>query len=428
MSKLEIKRYEIEKIYNHPDPEVHSLELIKLKGMDFVLVSQKGLRRIGQQVLYCPQDAVLPEYLLKPGFWDEIKGKGLLSGKLGNRVKPKKIRGEVSIGILLSLQEEIVFSNGKIIGTRYWINKENNDPIEILEDVDYAKELGIKKYEVSVPATFSARHVGAFEDLTINYDFENILKDPDLFYEEKIEFGTKIALDGNEYPCKIRTADKTKPDEVWISHKAHGSLVQIIAVPHKDQNEKFYKNRITFSSKGLGAKGIVLDWTDESNVYVRAINKNNLFEKLYNFRIKNDSDIGDDSLIIFGEVIGSGVQDLTYGYQNGEVNILLFDAALVTNREHSKFLSFDNLKLLSEELDVPLVPVLYTGPFSPDKVKELTDLKEQISGNELHIGEGIVIKQYHPHWNEETQKWERKAAKSISESYYSRKGNQTEYQ
>jgi RNA ligase (TIGR02306 family) len=40
------------------------------------------------------------------------------------------------------------------------------------------------------------------------------------------------------------------------------------------------------------------------------------------------------------------------------------------------------------------VPVLYDGPFNADNARQLRAGKEQVSGKELHIREGVVVRPY----------------------------------
>ena len=58
----------------------------------------------GEHVIYVPEGAIVPEEVLKErGYWDDAKGKGLLEGKKGNRVKMRRFAGLESRGLLFKV-------------------------------------------------------------------------------------------------------------------------------------------------------------------------------------------------------------------------------------------------------------------------------------------------------------------------------------
>lgn len=59
----------------------------------------------GEPVIYVPEGAIVPEDVLQErGYWDEVKGKGLLEGKRGNRVKMRRFAGFESRGLLFKVE------------------------------------------------------------------------------------------------------------------------------------------------------------------------------------------------------------------------------------------------------------------------------------------------------------------------------------
>lgn len=60
---------------------------------------------VGEPVVYVPEGAIVPDDVLKErGYWDDVKDKGLLEGKRGNRVKMRRFAGFESRGLLFKVQ------------------------------------------------------------------------------------------------------------------------------------------------------------------------------------------------------------------------------------------------------------------------------------------------------------------------------------
>jgi hypothetical protein len=62
--------------------------------------------RVGEVCVYVPENAVVPEDVLKErGYWEEGAKKGLLGGSKGNRVKMQRFAGFESRGLLFKLDK-----------------------------------------------------------------------------------------------------------------------------------------------------------------------------------------------------------------------------------------------------------------------------------------------------------------------------------
>jgi hypothetical protein len=104
----------------------------------------------GEPCIYVPENAIIPDAILQArGYWDAEKGKGLLEGKKGNRVKMRRFAGFESRGLLfkvghpgLSWDEEC--PEGKI----GWIDRENVDQesLWVGVDDDVTEFLGITEH------------------------------------------------------------------------------------------------------------------------------------------------------------------------------------------------------------------------------------------------------------------------------------------
>ena len=135
---------------NHPDAD--RLSINTLDG--FTTVSNKvdgeHRYRAGDLVAYIPEGSLLPEWLVKHmDCWDAEKGKGILEGPAGNRVKAKKFRGVRSIGMLYPIEErepgtQDYFISLPIVSDEGEYNGTVKFTVHLGDDV--AKYLGITEY------------------------------------------------------------------------------------------------------------------------------------------------------------------------------------------------------------------------------------------------------------------------------------------
>jgi RNA ligase (TIGR02306 family) len=417
------------KVRIEPHPNADAIEIARVG--DFQSIVKKGQFQDGDFAVYIPEQAVVPVWMLREmGMYDEEREKGGLAGPLGNRVKAIKLRGVVSQGLIFPIHQCGPFPNEtpEDLYDYYRDNPEdaftptaeryrggdddawdpienpdgtNNKPFEHLkvkEGDNIADFFGVIKYEPKIPSHMAGRIIGADFDATAKYDFDNLKKTPELFE------------DG---------------EEVVITEKIHGTLLQIGVMPASQENEKYYGGRVVISSKGMGAKGFVLDHEDETNLYAQAAKKHGLLDIALNL-LTFVADTHDKPVFVFGEVFGrtasgAGVQDLTY--TNDTLDFRVFDLC-VGNRGHERYSHQDDLEEFLEDSGLQQAPVLYRGPYSKEVVLEHTNGKTTLAENS-HIREGVVVKsateEYHPRYG-------RKVAKSVSDAYLLRKGETTEFQ
>lgn len=374
-----------------PHPNADQLELAKVG--DYVAVVRKEQFANGSLAVYIPEQAVVPEWLLKHmGLWDEAKQKGGLAGSMGNRVKAIKLRGIVSQGLILKVDH---YSETEVLVISTPVDGNQGAGIVAIGG-DASEFLGIVKYEPALPSHMKGRIVGVDYDATAKYDFDNLKKTPTLFD------------DG---------------EEVVITEKVHGTLIQIGVVPTSKANEKYFCQRVVISSKGMGAKGFVLAHDDETNLYAQAAKKHGLLEAMLEV-FGEAADRQQQPIFIFGEVFGktgsgAGVQDLTY--TDEVLDFRAFDICL-GNRGQERYFEWNHFELACQKLGVQTVPVLYRGPYSKAVVLEHTDGNTTLS-NKKQIREGVVVKSAVEARN---QHFGRKIAKSVSDAYLLRK-NATEF-
>lgn len=381
---------------NHPNAD--RLSIVTLEGMGFTCISGKledGSPRyaVGDLVVYIPSSAVLPEWLLREmDFWNAELGKGTLSGTLGDRVKPMRLRGVFSDGVLYPAQDGWDLPKPVMV-----LRETRMHWFEVGEDA--SEHLGITKYEPPIPAAMAGEVANMMEHL-VKYDFERWEKVPDLF-----ELG----------------------EQVTATEKLHGTNMCITWIPSMTHEEMFgTAGNILVSSKGLGGQGLAFknNANNLGNLYVRTLRdllSNDFEQKLEGLvdTLTADMQLGITTQLpvrIWGEVYGAGVQDLHYGTKGPEFAV--FDV-----RIGERWLTDAELETACAHLGVRKVPLAYKGPFDPVALEAVRDGKTMLDGE--NIREGIVVRSENllPH-----PVHGRRIAKMISPDYLTRKAkNATEF-
>lgn len=409
MSKFSCPVVRVTAVEEHPNAD--RLSLVRLEGLEYLCISNKledgsPRYRVGDFVVYIPSASVLPEWLLKHmGFWNEETGKGTLAGSAGDRVKPLKLRGVFSEGVLFPVnsyrfEDRWPHMTSRPEPTGSWnikwsIALDGGLLQQVILGDDVAEYLGITKWSPPIPIAM-AGEVASVPEAALHYDFERWESSPDIFL----------------------------PDEIVVAtEKVHGTCVIFQYFPDMDHPEMFpdhagYRS-ITVSSKGLGGQGLVFKNNDanQNNVYVRALRQllaeNHLSELLHSM---SRVDGGAHSVAILGEVFGRGIQDLDYGTTAPTFRV--FDMRI--GRE---WLSPDAMSYWAK--DLPLVPTLYTGPFDRAAIEEVRDGVTTVGGT--NVREGVVVRSLVP---TEHPLHGRKICKFISPAYLLRRvknGEATEF-
>lgn len=410
MANFECKVYRIESVENHPDAD--RLSLVKFKG--FTCIANKledGSPRYQEDdlVVYIPEQALLPQWMMvKLGLWDEERLKGKLAGNEGNRCKAIRLRGIYSEGILYPImmyQKFVDMDNADILFKNMlsYADPKREYKVdtwtEVHEGDNVAEILGVTKYEPPIPQHMAGECFNA-GDIFFHYDIESIMKHPDVLKEG---------------------------EEVRITEKIHGTQtrIQFCLNKHDDKDECFIWNDklyIYIASKGLGDQGICFKDVpnNDNNVYVKIFRENftnDMMNDIYNFMIDSkDCETPITDMTFYGETFGN-TQDLHYGIKSNEPNKLnIFDISY-----GKKFVRGHDVHNWCKLLGLSQVPVLYIGPYSLSKVKELTDGKSIYDENQIR--EGCVITPMIERYDNEIG---RVILKSVSEAYKLRK-NGTEF-
>jgi RNA ligase (TIGR02306 family) len=411
MSTFSCPLVRVSEVMDHPNAD--RLSIVKLEGLGYTCISGKledGSPRYktGDWVVYIPSAAILPEYLLKEmDFWNAETRKGMLAGSNGDRVKPLRLRGIFSEGVLYPASVTVndtteMMPEGYL--RRYWQvalgESTSKLMLRILRETDVADiaghnvsaDLGITKYEPPIPVHMAGEVANMF-DHTVRYDFERIEAVPDMF----------------------------EPGEMVIAtEKLHGTFVSIIWEPELNHPEMFGETgSIIVHSKGLGGQGLAFknNTANDGNLYVKTLRR--LLNEGLEDRLRIlAANYAGKRYAILGEIYGKGVQDLAYGTKEPEFR--MFDVMV-----DDMFLPQDELGFDHALHGIPFAPVLYNGPFDVDALTAVRDGNTTVGGD--NIREGIVVRaagmNRHPLHG-------RRIAKMISPDYLLRKvkgGEATEY-
>ncbi|MGW2823390.1 RNA ligase (ATP) [Streptomyces sp. NPDC001443] len=336
---------------------------------DALELAQVGLyRAVVAKGAYRTGDAAvyIPEQSVLPAaLIEELGLTGRLAGGNHDRVRAVRLRGELSQGLVCRPRalEDVDLARAAADRT------------------DFAERLGVVKWVPPVPPTMSGE-VESAPGLLPWVDIENIQRYPDVF---------------------------APGEPVVLTEKLHGSACLLTYHAEED--------RAYVSSKGYGARSLALK-EDPRNLYWRAVRGHGAVEAAARLAGR----LGARRVGIFGEVYGAGVQDLTYG-AGGRHDTLGYAVFDVSAEIDGTVVWLDAAGLLDGEL--PLVPRLFEGPYDIGRVLEAATGRESVSGRELHLREGVVIRPAVERYSPVTGG--RAIAKAVSPAYLTRKGG-TEYE
>jgi RNA ligase (TIGR02306 family) len=368
MATFEVKIYPI-KLEEHPNADA-----LDLAGIgDYRAIVQKGLHEDGNLIAYIPEQAVLPDWLV-----ERMELKGRLAGKAKNRVKAIKLRGVLSQGLVVPL---VCDDDGNFI-----ISNENETSV-VTVDMDVTEFMGITKYEPPIPVHLAGEVQNLF-GFTISYDIENLKKFPDVLTEE---------------------------DEVVITEKLHGTWACWGYHPECG---------LVVTSKGQSKAGLAFKDNEANldNLYMKTLKATAIGDPKNQTALDKvvESVSGTVPVYLLGEIFGGKVQDLKYGLDKAEFR--LFDVYL-GHPGAGQYANADELSWIAHVAGLALVPILYRGEYTKNKVLELTDGRETVSGKEANIREGVVVRTARERYDSTIG---RVQLKSVSEKYLLRRDG-TEY-
>jgi RNA ligase (TIGR02306 family) len=278
-------------------------------------------------MVYFPADVLIPSE------WAEKFGvKKYLKGKDNDRVGRIRLRGEPSFGLCVA----------------------PDNPAWAVGD-NVAEFYGAKKYEPPIRATCGD---AAGRDPLIDPFFDKFTD---------VQNG------------RIFTDVFTEGEEVIFTEKIHGTNCKVGKV-----DGQFVAGSMEVRRKRpVTADGVEADLLDSDevkrNTYWFPLSNPNVMALLSD-SVSNKT----DHAILYGEVYGGSIQSLDYGIPAGKgLGFRAFGLKV-----NGKFLDWDDFYAMCGRYGVETVPVLWRGPFSMAKAKEMADGISTMAGN---IREGTVV-------------------------------------
>lgn len=357
MSSLIIEVCKVQEVCHHPNAD--RLDIVKVKGWECIV--GRDQYKEGDLVVFCPPDSIIPKDLVEKYELEYLKKDG--------RVGATRLRKVMSYGLVLNAEPS--WKEGK----------------------DVASILGITKYDPPEPS-YSKGKGGSIvsrkkqNPLFFKYtDIENIRNFMDVFKEG---------------------------EEVIVTEKIHGANTRVARLPIWISNKQNLLYRIkNWINKMRGIKSEFVYGSRNVQLFGSA-KKNNFYgDDVWGKVVKkyNLENIIPENHIVYGEVYGSGIQDLTYGMKDGQIDLIIFDILVNGN-----WASWDYVVNFCEENNLPHVPVIYRGSFKMDDVLKMCEGKSILYPPQIR--EGVVVKTT----SEESGNSNRKILKVINPDYLTRKG------
>ena len=319
MSTLIVDVCKIINVENHPNAD--RLDLVTVKG--WTCIVGRDNYKVGDLVIYCPPDSIIPENLIEEYKLEFLKKCG--------RVGTIKLRKCISQGLILNIPEGKNWKEGK----------------------EVSKELGITKYEPPVERISlnsgkqptKKKRNPLFDKYT---DIENIKNYNTVFKE-----GDDIVITEKIHGTNFRAGNLSRyKDNLW------GKILSLL----------FGKYEFIYGSHNVQktVTNIKMGFYGE-DVYGRMAKKYNLKE------------IIPEDYIIYGEIYGKGIQELEYGMK--DIDVMFFDV-----KYKGKYLDFGEAKEFFRIRNLRYVPILYYGKYSDAELKEHTEGNSTIALNQIREG------------------------------------------
>jgi len=345
----------------NPIPNADRIEMATLKGKDFQFVIAKGSFAPSDRCLYFPVDSIVPSDLI-----EKMGLTGKLSGKNKDRVKTVKLRGQISQGLVAKL--DIIPDTA--------INM-----IPTMSPEAFTALIGVTKYDPP--------------EIPCNDGILKPLPDGQSMYD----------IEGADRYTEI--AERLMNEPVFITEKLEGTNFSIQV---KTGLTDAYQSVFVSSRRNT-----IIEKPDVENSFWKAARRQKLIEFAKTLCETSGKDV-----VVYGELIGPGIQKNIYGLKEQEVRI--FDIKrggkwVEPNLMVKLVLAFFDVDGMRER-PIPIVPYIFSGnlrDFLKGKtIKQASDGPSFLKADQKR--EGIVIR---PQAESEVEGFGRLILKQRSPEYLS---------
>jgi RNA ligase (TIGR02306 family) len=343
LSTHRVEVFEITELEKHPNAD--SLSIAYCAGYQVVVRTADW--RLGALGAYVPPDSLVPVDRPEFSFLDAGRGRTY------ERVRVAKLRGELSMGLLVPAPE------GSLPG---------DNVAEALGVVPYVSKQEQKEM-------FGGESVAPPPGIWLKYDLENFHRyADDIFYEgEEIIATEKIHGANAKFTATYELPeDGVEPSELpWRTDFTRWATKTL----PDDTGAREVRFLEGYAKLHAGSRTLWKEYSPK-NLWWRALSQDErLIQLLANF----------PDIAVYGEVFGA-VQDLRYGFDPGAVTFRAFDIL-----KNGRWMDYDAARDLADAFGVAWVPVVYRGPFDKKLLTELAEGPSCIDGAD-HIRDGIVVR------------------------------------
>jgi RNA ligase (TIGR02306 family) len=282
----------------HPIPDADQIERATIRGWNVVV--KKGEFKVGDKVIYCEIDSVMPE---RPEF-EFLRPRGF-------RIKTTKFRGQVSQGIVFPLS--ILPENWNV---EFPLGVLPVSADDALEGDDVTDILGITKYDPPIPACLAGVAKGNFPSHSIKTDEERVQNLVDIYEEYRSKY-------------------------TWIAtEKVDGS-----SVTYAIFNDEF----------GVSSRNLELKETEDNTLW-KIARKLDIEGKMRKYIAEK----GLKGLTLQGEILGEGVQSNKYKLKGQTVKIFrMFDPVsykflpYLDTLKDVKAMGLETVPVIEEDMTLP---------------------------------------------------------------------------
>lgn len=372
-----------------PHPNADRMAIARIKGWDTCILrdSETGKTQFapGDRCVFFPPDSVLPEALSDrlgvTRYLSALPKQADGSRFPGGRVRVANLRGFKSYGLIMPC-EDPTWEIGRDVAAHYGVTKWEPPP-QVSDGDSEPPHPSFHRY----------------------FSVENIRNFPDLFVEGEEVVVTEKIHGQNARLGLIRTTANDSNRQVW-TWMAGSHDVRRKRFDASGRESRFwacFSDPIRHLLCHLSCCGYTPEQIDNQP------------------EVRENVQQRPKDIVIFGERYGAGVQDMWYGFQNGQTGFRAFDISI-----NGQYLGVEAKSTALETHGVEAVPVLYRGPFQFSTIEALaegpttvcpTEMAGRFSGREgvvvLPIVERPIVTEKHL--------FERLQLKCISFAYLSRK-------